>query len=68
MPLTTNLKIYGHKIDNDKIIKGYLPKPSIIVIEKISVIDASMIIKEIATIEKNEFLKIILSFTAYINE
>lgn len=59
MPLTSNLKINGVSIENTDLQDGYLPKTSIVVYEKVSVISTHLLIKKIGTLEISIFKKIV---------
>jgi len=59
MPLTSNLNIKGISVSNSDLQEGYLPKISIVVYEKISVISSHLLIKKIGTLEINIFKKIV---------
>ncbi len=68
LPLTTNLKAKGIEIDNDVLENGKLPKKSIVITEKISVISKSLIIKKIATINQKRFDIIINNFCNFLKK
>lgn len=55
LPLTTNLEAKGILIDNDVLDIGRIPKKSIVITEKISVIDKSLLLRKIATINNIQF-------------
>ena len=61
LPLTTNLRREGIVITNDDIEIGSLKKKSVVIVPKITAIDASLISKKniIATLKKVTFEKIL---------
>lgn len=59
LPLTSNIGTKGIAIDNGNLKDGYLHKVSIVVYEKIGVIAATLLIKKLATINKNTYQQII---------
>jgi len=65
-PLTTNLRTTGLLLNNDKLLKGKLPKKSIIVYEKIATIDKQFIVKEIATLKLEIFSQLLNEFCQYL--
>ncbi len=66
LPLTTNLNVTGLLLNNDKLLKGKLPKKSVIVYEKIATIDKQFIVKEIATLKQIFFNQLLNEFCQYI--
>ena len=61
-PLTSNVKSEGVLIDNNNIEKGYLPKQSKIIIEKIGIIAPDLLIKRVAIINQNTFNSVLDHF------
>ena len=59
LPLTSYIAVKGINIDNSNLQDGYLPKLSIAVYEKISVIAPALLIKKIATLNSNTFEEVI---------
>lgn len=59
MPLTSNLTVDGISISPADLQDGYLPKTSIIVYEKISVISPHLLIKKSGIPEVNIFKKVV---------
>ncbi len=60
LPLTSNIKREGFLITNDDIADGRIKKASIIVVPKLTAVDASLIIgsKFIASLKKESFQKV----------
>jgi len=60
LPLTTNLQREGILISNKDIRDGSLKKDSVIIVPKLTAIDASLILgsKFIATLKENSFEKV----------
>lgn len=68
MPLTSNVNIKGVSINNTDLQNGYLPKTSIVVYEKLSVISSHLLVKKIGTLESGIFKKIINEFILFVQE
>lgn len=66
MPLTSNLNINGISISNMDLQDGYLPKTSIVVYEKISVISSHLLIKKIGTLEINIFKRVVNELVQFV--
>ena len=59
LPLTSNTNTRGIIINNTHLKDGYLPKTSVVVYEKIGVIETTLLIKKIATLNQNSYGQII---------
>ena len=66
VPLTTNLNTKGIFIDQSNIETGILPKQSVIVTEKISIISPSLLTKHIASINQKTYKQLIESIIDFI--
>ncbi|HSV09344.1 MAG TPA: type II toxin-antitoxin system PemK/MazF family toxin [Hanamia sp.] len=66
MPLTSNLNINGVIINEANLQEGYLPKISVIVYQKLSVISSGLLIKKIGTLENESFQNVISEFIRFI--
>jgi len=67
LPLTSNLNAKGITIDNPNIESGYLPKQSVVIIEKISVISPALLIKRIATLNEITYQKILAELRKFLS-
>lgn len=68
LPLTTNLNAAGITINNQNLQEGFLPKTSVVVYEKIGVIATSLLVRKIATVDKNTFEQIVRKLVSFIQE
>ena len=61
LPLTTNLEREGIVISNDDVDRGSLKKRSVVIVPKITAIDASLILDEnhIATLKSTTFKRVL---------
>jgi len=58
LPVTTNLKLRGVLISLPDLSSGFLKKPSLVIIPKISVIHKSLLIKELGELRQEKFAKV----------
>ena len=60
LPLTSNLKRKGIIITNQDVVEGSLRKESVVIVPKITALDAELIVKsrKIATLKKTTFEKV----------
>jgi len=68
LPLTSNTATNGINIDNSNLEDGYLPKISVVVYEKISVIAPTLLIKKIATIDQATYTQIISELVQFLQK
>lgn len=68
MPLTTNTSVKGFKIDNIHLQEGYLPKPSVVIYEKIGVIATSLLVKKIGLMDSNIYKEILYRFIQFVQK
>jgi hypothetical protein len=61
LPLTTNLNLPGIVISSGDLSSGFLQKPSVVIVPKISVIHESLLIKEIGELKPDKFAQVMKS-------
>lgn len=66
LPLTTNLNITGKLVNQSNIETGVLPKESVIVTEKISVISPTLLTKQIASVNRETYIQIMNDVMAFL--
>lgn len=59
MPLTSKLNTSGIIIDNSQLKDGYIPKKSVVVVEKPGVIAQTLLIKKIGTLNQPAYNTVI---------
>ena len=62
MPLSSNIHNAGIILNNNDLIEWYLPKTSVVIIEKIETIHKELIIKRIGILTESKFDSIISEF------
>lgn len=68
MPLTSNTNTKGILIDSNHLQEEYLPKTSVVVYEKTSVIATNLLIRKIGTLNKKVYQRIIYEFIQFLKE
>lgn len=68
VPLTTNLQAIGIAIDNSNLQEGFLPKKSMIVYEKVSVIAPSRLIKKIGVLNAATYQMVIHELVLFLSK
>jgi hypothetical protein len=68
LPLTSNISTKGVKIDSNDLDDGFLPKTSIVVYEKPGVIDPSLLVKKIGTLQANTYQQIITDLIQFLQK
>ncbi len=67
VPLTTNLSVGGVRIDSTNLSAGYLPKPSVVVVEKIGVVASARLMKKLGTIDATTYKQVVQELVRFIS-